>query len=56
VEQALKSAGFTFKGTWDKFLDKYDRDRDNFIDYDEFTTALREFFGREIRKKKDSIV
>jgi len=49
VEQALKRAGFVRKITWDKFLDKFDKDKDGLIDYDEFTAGLREFFAREIK-------
>ena len=52
VQEALKKAGFTYKGTWASFLDKFDKDKDNFIDYDEFSAMLRECFAKELGKKE----
>ena len=46
TEKVLKDAGFVYRGGWSDFMDIYDKDKDNFIDYAEFTTVLNECFGK----------
>ena len=48
TEKTLKDAGFVYRGSWSDFMDKYDKDKDNFIDYAEFMVVLNECFGKEL--------
>ncbi len=47
TEKVLKDAGFIYKGSWSDIMEKYDKDKDNFIDYAEFTAVLNECFGKD---------
>ena len=47
TEKVLKDAGFVYRGSWPNLMDKYDKDKDSFIDYAEFTTVLNKCFGKD---------